>query len=166
MGQKTKILKRFFIISILVVIFWGLYQSFLQYQIWSENDLSKFLLPPYKSIGYFLKYSFLHFFQSHLISLGAGILFLWGATKLNKRFEKRFFEEDESYLGVLAMFMMGQPWWMVYFVIVMAVGVLGTFFPILKTKISGSTTLYRFPFYYFWIPVAIIILIGKEFWFT
>ncbi len=160
--NKIKILRRFFIISIFVVIFWGFYESFLQYQIWSGDALSKFLLPPYHSISYFLGYSFTHFFKNYLISLGAGLLFLLGAVLLNNRFQKRFFEEEEPYLGALAMFLVGQPLWMIYFIIVMTVGVLGSLFLILKAKAVGSETLHRFPFYYFWIPVAIIIvIIGK-----
>ena len=163
MRDKTKIARRFFVISIFVVFFWGFYESFLQYRIWSGVVLSKFLLPPYQSIFYFLKYSFIHFFEDHLISLGAGLLFLLGATALNNRFQKRFFEEEEPYLGALAMFLMGQPFWMIYFVIVMAIGVLGTLFLIFKAKMVGSATIHRFPLYYFWIPVAIIVLIIKNF---
>lgn len=162
-GRKKKILKRFFIISIFIVIFWGFYQSFLQYQIWSRNDISKFLLPPYHSIVYFLKYSFVHFFEGNLISLGAGLLFLLGAIALNNRSQKRFFEEEEPYLGALAIFIMGQPFWMVYFAVVMTIGILGTLFLIFKAKMAGLTAFYRFPFYCLWIPVAIIILIIKNF---
>jgi len=162
-SDKIKTLRIFFIISISVVIFWGFYESFLQYQIWSGDVLSKFLLPPHQSIGYFLKYSFIHFFWGNLISLGAGLLFLLGATKLNNRFQKRFFEEEEPYLGALAMFLLGQPFWMIYFIAVTAIGVLGSLFLIFKAKVVGSETFHRFPFYYLWLPVAIIVLIIKNF---
>ncbi len=159
--NKIKVLRIFFVISIFVVIFWGFYESFLQYQIWSESAVSKFLLPPYQSIGYFLGYSFIHFLKNYLISLGAGFLFLLGAIALNNRFQKRFFEEEEPYLGALAMFLVGQPLWMIYFIIVMTIGVLGSLFLIIKAKAAGLTTFRRFPFYYLWLPVAIIILIVK-----
>lgn len=161
MSDKIKVLRRFFIISIFAVIFWGFYESFLQYQIWSGDALSKFLIPPHQSIVYFLKYSFIHFFENYLISLGAGLLFLLGAIALNNRFQKRFFEEEEPYFGALAIFLVGQPLWMIYFIIVMAIGVLGSLFLILKAKAVGSETFHRFPFYYLWLPVAITILIVK-----
>lgn len=90
-------------------------------------------------------------------------MFLWGANKLNNRFEKRFFEEEEPYLGALAMFLLGQPLWMFYFVVVMAIGVLGSLFLIIKAKMAGSETFRRFPFYYLWITVAIILLLIKNF---
>ena len=137
------------------------YKSYQQYQIWQENDVSKYFLPPYQSVVYFIKYSFIHFFQKHLISLGAGLLFLGLANLLNNRFQKRFFEEEEPYLGALGLFTVGHPLWIFYFIAVMAIGVLGSLF--LKVSSSKLQALSRrFPFYYFWLPVAIIVMIiGK-----
>lgn len=153
------VFKRLFIGAIILILGWSGFQSYQQYQLWSGNALFKFLIPPYQSIAYFLKYSFTHFFGSYLFSLMAGLLFLWLADLLNHRYQKRFFEEGEPYLGALAIFVLGQPFWIFYFIIVMAIGVLGSLFLIIKTKAIGSKTLHRFPFYYLWLPVAIVIMI-------
>lgn len=152
------------------IVIFGLlsYKSYQQYQIWAGNGLSKLLLPPYQSIVYFLKYSFTHFFIAYLISLAAGLLFLWLANLLNNRCQKRFFEEGELYLGTLAIFVLGHPLWMFYFLAVISIGVLGTLFfqdsrfkiQVSRFKIQDSSR--RFPFYHFWLPVAIIVMIiGK-----
>jgi len=131
--------------------------SYQQYQIWSGNKLSVFLLPPYAPISYFLGYSFTHFFKNYLISLGAGILFLIGASWLNNKHQKRFFEEEEPYMGALAIFAAGHPFWMFYFLGIFSVGVVGT----LYLKIIRSER--RFPFYNFWFPVSIIFLLSLKF---
>jgi len=158
------VFKFLFIGAVILILGWACFQSFQQYQIWSEGAFSKLLLPPHQSIVYFLKYSFTHFFKNYLISLVAGLLFLGLANLLNNRYQKRFFEEEEPYLGALAIFLMGQPLWMVYFTGVMFIGVLGTLFLRIGSRklrflaASGN----RLPFYYFWVPVAIItIIIGK-----
>lgn len=103
----------------------------------------------------------MHFFVSYLISLAAGLLFLWLANLLNNRYQKRFFEEEEPYLGALALFVLGHPFWIFYFLAVMAIGVLGSLFlKVASYKLQAANC--RFPFYYFWLPVAIVVvIIGK-----
>lgn len=174
-GRSSAFFRRLF--SGAAILIFGLLscKSYQQYQIWHKHDISRYLLPPFQSIVYFLKYSFTHFFETYLISLGAGLLFLWLANLLNNRCQKRFFEEGELYLGTLAIFVLGHPLWMFYFLAIMSVGVIGTLF----SKVSCSmfhapcfmrqapcSTLHapsrRFPFYYFWLPTAVIIMIiGK-----
>ncbi|MFA5083950.1 MAG: hypothetical protein WC475_00990 [Candidatus Paceibacterota bacterium] len=158
--RRSFVFKKLFIGAIILVFGLLVFQALAQYQVWSGNALSRYLIPPYQSIAYFLKYSFTHFFENYLISLIAGILFLWLADSLNNRHQKRFFEEGEPYLGALAVFVMGQPLWLVYFIAVMSFGVLGTIFLKFRAKTRNS----RFPFYYFWIPVAIIIMIIDKVW--
>ncbi|MDP3052839.1 MAG: hypothetical protein Q8N22_02715 [bacterium] len=159
--NNIRIYKYLFLFSVILILGWACFQSYQQYQIFSASPISKFFLPPHQSIAYFLKYSFTHFFKNYLISLGAGLLFLWLANLLNHRYQKRFFEEEELYLGALAIFIMGQPLWMIYFIAVMSVGVLGTlFFHVSCFMFHVSSR--RFPFYYLWLPVAILVLIiGK-----
>ncbi len=160
-GRSSAFLKRLFIGVVILVFGLLFYKSCQQYQIWRENDISKYILPPYQSIVYFLKYSFTHFFENYLISLMAGLLFLWLANLLNNRCQKRFFEEGEIYLGALAIFVMGHPLWMFYFLAVMSIGVLGSLF-LQASSAKRQAPSCRFPFYHFWIPVAIIIMIiGK-----
>ncbi len=160
--RRCFVFKCLFIGAIILILGWSCFQSYQQYQIWSGNALSKYFIPPYQSIAYFLKYSFTLFFKSYLISLMAGLLFLWLANLLNNRCQKRFFEEGEPYLGTLAIFVLGQPFWIFYFIAMMLVGFLGSLFLALKAKKNKTQSFIRFPFYHFWIPVAIIVMIiGK-----
>lgn len=160
-GRSSVFLRRLFGGAATLTFGLLFYKSYQQYLIWQGNEVSKYLLPPYQSIVYFLKYSFVHFFESYLISLTAAFLFLWLANLLNNRCQKRFFEEGEIYLGALAIFVLGHPLWMIYFIAIMSVGVLGTLF--LKAKSYKLKTMAcRFPFYHFWLPVAVIVMIiGK-----
>ena len=151
-----------FYVSWIVIFGLLFYKSCQQYQIWAGNELSKLLLPPHQPIFYFLKYSFTHFFENYLISLTAGLLFLWLANLLNNRCQKRFFEEGEIYLGALAIFVLGHPLWMFYFLAIMSVGVIGTLFLKVSSSMLHASCCRRFPFYHFWLPVAaIVMIIGK-----
>lgn len=133
------------------------YQSWQQYQVWSGNEISKFLLPPHHSINYFFFYIFTNFFQKQLIAFGAAFLFLAAAFLLNKKFQERFFEKEEPYLGALAIFLVGHPWWIYYFIVIGLIGVIGTLY--LKIRHSEK----RFPFYNFWTPIAIVLIVIKIF---
>ena len=139
------------------IVIFGLlfFQSWQQYQVWSQNELSKFLLPPYQPIAYFLGYSFTHFFKNYLISLVIALLFLSAAVFLNKKFPEKFFEKEEPYLGAIAIFLVGHPLWIYYLIAILIIGLFGTLFFQFKWRA-------RFPFYHFWLPLAIsVLIIGK-----
>lgn len=160
--RRSFIFKYIFIGGVILIFGFLFYQSWLQYQVWSQNELSKFFLPPYQSITYFLSYSFTQFFKNHLISLAVALLFLAAAFLLNKKFQERFFEKEEPYLGALAIFLVGHPWWMYYIIVMLVLGLLGSIFLFLKAKSQKLKANYRFPFYHFWLPVALLVLIIGE----
>lgn len=147
----------FFAGTIILIFGWLAVQSWRQYQIWSQNEMTKFLLPPHRSIAYFLQYIFTNFFFGYLISLTAALLFLAAMIILNKRFQKRFFEDEEPFLGALAIFSVGHPLWLYDLLAIFAIGVLGTIFLRFRNKEQ------RFSFYYFWLPAALIIVIVGKF---
>lgn len=169
--RRSFVFKYIFVGGIILIFGLLFYQSLMQYRVWSQNELSKFLLPPYQSVTYFLGYSFTHFFKNHLISLAAALLFLAAAFLLNKKFQERFFKKEELYLGALAIFLVVHPWWLYYIITILIIGVFGTLFLRiinLRTSdvINGTSDvqrLKRFPFYHFWIPAAIILIIIKIF---
>ncbi len=157
-GIKNFNLRYIFIISILIIFGMLFYQSYQQYQIWSQNGPSKFLLPPYQNINYFAFYVFMRFFVSYLISLVAAIVFLIVAKVLNKKYEERFFEPEEFWLGALAIFLVGYPGWLFYLVFVVLLYSLIHIFSLLISRFSSS----RISLYWLWIPTAIfVIIIGK-----
>jgi len=91
------------------------------------------------------------------VALLAALLFLFGAILLNKKYQERFFEKEEPYLGALAIFLVGQPWWFYYILVIGFIGIIGT----LILKIVHSER--RFPFYNFWLPIAVLIIIAEKF---
>ncbi len=160
-SQKASFYKIIFIFSILVIFCLLFYISYQQYQLWSQgdyNEISKYLLPPYQSVNYFIFYALIRFFNPYLISLAAGILFLFSAKILNKKYEERFFYPEEFYLGGLAIFLVGHPGWLFYIVFLLIIYLLIHLFSSLVIRSSS----FRISLYYLWLPAAIfVIIIGK-----
>lgn len=149
-----KISKYFFAGAIIIIFIFLFFQSYQQYRFWLKNDISKHLLPPYTSINYFIFYVFMRFFAPYLMSLIAAILFLLAAKILNKKYEERFFEPEEYYLGAAGIFLSGHPGWLFYAVILMSVYLI---FSICYLLFSQRQE--RLPLYYLWIPTAIFVII-------
>ncbi len=143
-----------FIISIFVIFILLFYQSFQQFQLWSEHEISKFLLPPYQSLDYFIFYSFFRFFVSYLVSLLAALIFLFIAKFLNKKYQERFFETKEIYFGALAIFLVSYPGWLFYLTILITFYLLFSILCFLFLKRQR-----RISMYYWWIPMAIFVII-------
>lgn len=155
--RKSDFLKYIFIISVFIIFLLLFYQSFQQFEVWSQNELSKFLLPPYQSVSYFIFYSFFRFFAPYLISLAAALIFLFTAKFFNKKYQERFFCSEELYFGALAIFLVGHPGWLFYSVILITFYFLLFIFYFLFLKKEKRLSLY-----YLWIPMGIfVILIGK-----
>ncbi len=146
-----KFLKYFFTASILIVFTGIFYLTFSQYKVWQSDNLTKLFLPPYRSVNYFLFYSFTRFFASHIISLIFSLLFIFLIKKLNKKYEERFFYPEEIYFGAIAVFLTGYPNFVFYLVLMLILGVILT-----------SLSKIRFSLYYFWLPAAIFVIITSR----
>ena len=144
--------------AILLVFGFAVYESWQQYYIWENNDLSKFFLPPHRNFDYFVFYVRSRFFNPYLLSLFFGFLFLYAAKILNKKYSERFFEPVEPYLLGGLIFLLGHPLWFFYLIIVLTMNFLLSTFYFLFSKKKD----YRFSFYYMWLPSAIFtILISR-----
>lgn len=145
-------MKYLFVGAAVLIFGFQIYWAQAQYFLWlSVGPPAQYLLPPYQQISYFFQYSFHQFFLKYVISLGAALLFLVIAKLLNRRFQKRFFEEGEPYLGALAIFVLGHPLWLYEVPTVLGLGLLGAAYNFLTRKRE------RFPLCHFWIPAAILI---------
>ncbi|MEW6617213.1 MAG: hypothetical protein AB1333_02215 [Patescibacteria group bacterium] len=156
--------KWIFVFSVLGIIFWYLYLTGLQYFIWVEaGPPSSFFLPPHTSILYLFQYHLVRFLMYYCISFVIAVLFLIYGKRYNKKFGSKFFEDEELYIGGIAIFLLGNPlWtylWIFYLLVILLVGLLGTFYinKILKRRED------RFPFYYLWMPLAIVAIIIAQF---
>ena len=59
--------------------------TYATYSLWQAALPSKYLLPPYQPISYFLQYSMIHFFASFFLALGVGIIVCAVLFFLNSR---------------------------------------------------------------------------------
>ena len=151
----VRIYEYIFLIVIVLIFILLFYQSWQQYQFWSQNEVSQYLLPPHQSINYFIFYAIARFFAPYLISLAVAILFLFSAKALNKKYQERFFKPEEPYFGALAIFLVSHPGWLFYVVFIISAYLLIHFYSLLITHYS----LQRISLYYLWIPTAIFVII-------
>jgi len=141
----------------------AIYRSFLQYQFWKSNELTKFFLPPYQNFDYFVFYARTIFFNSYLTSLFIGSLFLWAAKYFNKKYAERFFEPIEPYFLAISIFLIGHPGWLFYLIMLLSVFLaINIFITSYHLFFFKHKEILRISLYYFWLPAAIsTILISK-----
>lgn len=153
-SSVKRLASRFFLYSACIAFAYLIYIGFLQFKAFQGGVLSSVLGT---GIGFkwFLSYVQLHFWNQYVVSFIAAILFLLVSYYFNKKYEGRFFEQEERYLAATGIFLVGYPLWLFYIVIVL---VLSTFASALFVK-KGE----RLPLYHFWIPVALGLFVAVHF---
>lgn len=155
---SRKFYKYIFFFSILLVFSFLFYDSWQQYNVWLNNEISRFFLPPYTGIGYFLFYVGVRFFGPYSASLILAFLFFVVAKYLNKKYQERFFYKEEFYVGALAIFLIGYPLAIFYLIGVISIFLLAQFvFASLSKNFSQ-----RLSSRYLWLPIAIFVIIIKS----
>jgi len=171
-----KIVKYIFLFSVFLIFTLLFYQSFKQYQSWSQNEVFQYLLPPYRSMSYFIFFAFTRFFAPYLVSLTIAILFFLSAKALNEKYEECFFYPEEYYLGALAIFLAGHPGWLFYVIAVLLIYLLIHLFTLIYYKFKekevrvsprearpiatrGVCFGVRVSPRYLWLPVAIFVIL-------
>jgi hypothetical protein len=164
-GNNILIFKRIFLTAIILIFILLFHQSYQQYQIWSQNEISQYLLPPYQNIGYFVFYVISKFFAPYLISLAAALTFLFSAKIINKKYDERFFEPEEPYLGALVIFLTGWPGALFYFIglilIYLVIQIFIMFYYKFFARVSPREV--RVGLRYLWIPVGIFVIIISKY---
>ena len=128
------------------------YVSRAQFLAWhADTTLGVYLIPPYRGIGYFFRYAFVHFWLPYVISLLVALLFFIGAKWLNNRRNELLFEKEELYFLAIGIFVSGHPGWIFYLLIVFSAYLLAS---LISTLFYGPHT--RISFYYFWLPCAAV----------
>lgn len=144
--------------AVLVFVVFAFYNTRAQFFIWFNNDVSKYLIPPYSTINYFLEYAFYHFWLSRLISLIVGLIFFYLARYYNNKHDNVFFEKEEPYFLLTSIFLVGHPGWILYLGI--------TFIFTLLFAIGHwllSKKIYRISFYYWWLPLGALAIFLNNF---
>ena len=140
--------------ALLVVAVFAFYNTRNQFLLWFNDDLSKYLIPPYSTINYFLEYAFYHFWLSHAISLVIGLIFFYSAHYYNNKHAKVFFEKEELYFLLTSIFIVGHPGWILYLGIIFIFTLL---YAICHWLIARQIS--RISFYYWWLPLGALALI-------
>lgn len=141
-----------FISSVLVVSATLAFSSYLQYQLWLANGLTRYFLPPYQSPDYFLFYSFKNIFGSYVISLVVSLAVFFLVFRFSSSRRELFYSE-ESYLAAVSFFLVGHPGWFLYLILLLfghLIFSIANWFFVHRPKTS---------FFYLWVPVALFVII-------
>jgi hypothetical protein len=96
--KKNKIYLILFYLTILVFTFWSLFLSLAQYLVWKNHQFSKYLLPPYQKIDYYLSYAYFHFWRDFIFRLIGVLIIILLMNFLNFVFRRDIFYDDEKIL--------------------------------------------------------------------
>lgn len=134
------------------------YFAVVQYLLWQEGSLQRFLLPPYAG-SYFFFYAFMRFLAGHAISLFFALIVVVLLPRLNRRYGSRFFEDEEPYIAATALFIVGHPGWLFFLAALIALYLfIHTAYYFLHARSV------RVPLYHLWVPVAIFVILISEYW--
>jgi hypothetical protein len=96
--KKNKIYLILFSLTILFFTFWSLFLSLAQYLVWKNHYFSKYLLPPYQKIDYYLSYAYFHFWRDFIFRLIGVLIIVLLMNFLNFVFRRDIFYDDEKIL--------------------------------------------------------------------
>lgn len=135
-----------------------LYLTRQQFLLWSAHEISRFLLPPHRSLNYFIFYSFTRIWLPYLVSGVIGSAVFWIVVYLNKKYGGRFFQPEEPYFLFLVLFLAGHPGWLLYVIVVLAAALLMVAYKTYKSHQSDKVVLY-----YLWLPAGAAAIILNQF---
>ncbi|BCX15282.1 MAG: hypothetical protein KatS3mg097_174 [Candidatus Parcubacteria bacterium] len=95
---KMFLYKSLFFLLIFSFIFWSALLSLLQYKLWQDHPITKYVLPPYNPIDYFLDYAYFHFFRDFVYRLVAAAIIYLFIVLLTKIIQRDVFYDDERIL--------------------------------------------------------------------
>ncbi len=131
------------------------YFTYQQYFIWLSHPLSRLLLPPSQSWQYFISYSLTNFFLAPAITGLVALVILLAIKLVNWKFGGRFFELAEPYLAGLAVLLVGSQAWIYYLAaVLLSALLLATYYSL---RFRGRAK--RISLYYFWLPVAVLVIL-------
>jgi hypothetical protein len=148
----------YWFISVLSFV-WVAYLSFTQYFLWKFNEFSRFLLPPYQDIFYFIEYVGWRFFLPTLIVFLLSLIFIVLANKSNRLGGERFFHEGEIYIAALAFVGSGYPGVIIFILCFLLLFLVVSIFSSIFYGREQRTSPY-----YLWIPSALIAILITRLW--
>ncbi len=158
----------------------GFLDNFLSAVFKNLNGFIKYIFPSYVGGEYLLFFLLTRLWGEHFISLIFSVVFLWATLKLNKKYEERFFYGEEPYFGAVAIFLSGWPGWLYYLIALISIFLIFNFAGTVRANFRKSHSeaqaeesvperfftsfrmtqmAQRFSLYYFWLPIAIVIIV-------
>jgi len=129
------------------------------YYLWSHNPVSKFLLPPYQKISYFISYTTYRFVLPFVFALGAALLFFFFAKIINRFFKERLSYADEPLFIFYGIIITGHPLWIFYLFAVFILGLLVYILGLFWEKIKFGEL---FSLYYLCLVIVFLVLLFNK----
>lgn len=150
--RKNKIYLYLFLLTIFAFIIWSAFLSYEQYFVWQNHPLSKYLLPPYQKIDYYLNYAFFHFWRDFVFRLIGVCFIILFMNFLNFLFQRDIFYDDEKILiPYFSLFL--------FFPYNMGFIFLGFFVLLLSILFKKEAMSQRFSFKNYWLFLAWFVFI-------
>ena len=129
------------------------YFSRLQFLTWQADAVTRYLLPPYRPVGYFLEYVWLRLWAPYALSACVAAVAYAAASFANRLRGGVFFESEEPYFLATGIFMTGHPGWVAYVVLTLA-----AYLAVSAVRFAFVRHAERISFYRFWLPCASMII--------
>jgi hypothetical protein len=156
--KKNKIYLTLFYLTILVFTFWSLFLSLAQYFVWKNHQFSKYLLPPYQKIDYYLSYAYFHFWRDFIFRLIGVLIIILLMNFLNFVFRRDIFYDDEKILVPYLSLFFRFP----YNALFLLIGFFALFLIILISHFPSLTS-NRYSFRQYWFYLALILFFIQPF---
>jgi len=157
--QTKRFIKPAVIFVIVSIILKIALEFFGQYYIWSHGEASKGLLPPHTPLTYFLGYCAYRFAWPVISAVLVGMVFIVLAKLLNKKFDQRFFENDEPWHIIYGLIVVGHPYWIFYIFSVIVCAILIYLFNLIFKKMKYGQV---FSLYQLWLPIALVVMVLSD----
>jgi len=156
--KKNKIYLILFYLTIFFFILWSLFLSLAQYFVWKNNQFSKYLLPPYQKIDYYLSYAYFHFWRDFIYRLIGVLIIMLLMNFLNFVFRRDIFYDDEKILVPYLSLFFRFP----YNAFFLLIGFFALFLIILIFNFPFITS-NRYSFKQYWLYLALILFLLQPF---
>jgi hypothetical protein len=125
------------------------------YYLWSHNNISKFLLPPHRSLSYFISYVSYRFILPLAFTFLAALLVFFAVKFINRLFQERLFYSDEPGFIFYGIIITGYPLWVFYLFAILALAILFYLVGLIFKKWKFGEL---FSLRYLWLAVSFLTL--------
>lgn len=152
---EVKYIRIAIIINVIFILLRSLYTTIVNYWMWSQSPATQEFL----KLDYVVKFSFNNYWFTPIITLLFSFLIFKLLVFANKKFNERFFYNEEPYLIVLGIIL--NPWPMLFFFIISSIICLLVLqiFNLVKQKLyfkNSKIMFERVPFVNIWIPAMVL----------